>query len=293
MSRGPRVVIIGAGIVGCSLADELASRGWTDVTVLDQGRLFAAGGSTSHAPGSSSRPTARRRWPSSPGTRSRSSARLELDGQWCFRQVGGLEIALTPERLVDLRRRHGWAQSWGIEGRLLDPDECAAAWPLLDRGAVLGGYLVPTDGLAKAVRASEAQARRATEAGARFLGEQTVTDIRTDGGRVTAVITDRGEFPADIVVCAAGIWGPRVGALAGVPVPLQPLAHQYVKTSPLPELAAIAAPADLEDLRPILRIQDRDLYAREHVDRLGIGGLRPPPDADRPGGRSSPRPTRR
>ena len=76
-----------------------------------------------------------------------------------------------------------------------------------------------------------------------------------------------------------GIWGPRVGALAGVPVPLQPLAHQYVKTSPLPELAAIAAPADVEDLRPILRIQDRDLYAREHVDRLGIGayGHRPMP----------------
>ncbi len=279
MSRGPRVVIVGAGIVGCSLADELASRGWSDVTVLDQGRLFAAGGSTSHAPGLVFQTNGSKTMAEFARYTVEKFSALELDGQWCFRQVGGLEIALTEDRLIDLRRRHGLAQSWRIDGRLLDPDECVEAWPLLDRDVVLGGYLVPTDGLAKALRAGEAQARRATAAGARFLGEHTVTDIRSEAGRVTSVVTDRGEFPADIVVCAAGIWGPRVGALAGVPVPLQPLAHQYVKTSPLPELAAIAAPAALEDLRPILRIQDRDLYAREHVDRLGIGayGHRPMP----------------
>jgi glycine/D-amino acid oxidase-like deaminating enzyme len=121
--------------------------------------------------------------------------------------------------------------------------------------------------------------RRAIERGARFADEQTVTAIRTDDGRVTAVVTDRAEFPADIVVSCAGIWGPRIGAMVGMLTPLQPLAHQYVRTTPVPALAAIAASDELENLRPILRHQDRDLYFREHVDRLGIGayGHRPMP----------------
>ena len=279
MGRGPRVVIIGAGIVGCSLADELVLRGWTDITVVDQGSLFAAGGSSSHAPGLVFQTNGSKTMSGFARYTVEKFSSLALDGQWCFRGVGGLEVATTPERLLDLRRRQGWATSWGIEGRLLEPDECVAAWPLLDRDAILGGYLVPTDGLAKAVRAGEAQARRAGEGGARLIGENMVTAIRTDGDRVRAVVTDRGEIPADVVVCAAGIWGPRIGEMAGVPIPLQPLAHQYVRTSPLPALAAIAASADQEAARPILRHQDRDLYFREHVDRLGIGayGHRPMP----------------
>ena len=113
---------------------------------------------------------------------------------------------------------------------MIDPDETARLWPLVDRDAILGAYHVPTDGLAKAVRVSEAQARRATEGGARFLGQHTVTGIRTDDGRVRAVVTDQGEIEADIVVCAAGIWGPLIGAMVGMTVPLQPLAHQYTTT---------------------------------------------------------------
>jgi glycine/D-amino acid oxidase-like deaminating enzyme len=226
----PRVVIIGAGIVGAGLADELTERGWTDVTVLEQGRLWAAGGSTSHAPGLVFQTNGSKAMTEYAAYTVAKYSGLELDGQWCFRQVGGLELATTAERLAELRRRHGYAQSWGLEGtRLLDPDECVAAWPLLDRDRILGGYLVPSDGLAKAVRATEAMGRRAIERGARFADEQTVTAIRTDDGRVRAVITDRGEFPADIVVSCAGIWGPRIGAMVGMRTPLQPLAHQYVK----------------------------------------------------------------
>ena len=276
---GPRVVIIGAGIVGCSLADELVLRRWSDVTVVDQGRLFAAGGSTSHAPGLVFQTNGSKTMAEFARYTVDKFSSLELDGQWCFRKVGGLEVALTPERLVELRRRHDWATAWGIDGRLLDPDETVAAWPLLDRGVVLGGYLVPTDGLAKSVRASEAQARRATQGGARFLGEQRVTGIRTSDGRVEAVITDHGEIPADVVVCAAGIWGPLIGAMVGLTIPLQPLAHLYATTTRIPELAAMHIPRELEDTHPILRLQDRDLYVREHVDRLGIGayGHRPMP----------------
>jgi glycine cleavage system aminomethyltransferase T/glycine/D-amino acid oxidase-like deaminating enzyme len=276
----PRVVIIGAGIVGAGLADELTERGWTDVTVLEQGRLWAAGGSSSHAPGLVFQTNGSKAMTEYARYTVEKYSGLELDGQWCFRQVGGLEVATTPERLQELKRRLGFAESWGLEGvRLLDPDECVAAWPLLDRDRVLGGYLVPTDGLAKSIRAIEVMGRRAIERGARFADEQTVTAIRTDDGRVTAVITDRGEFPADIVVSCAGIWGPRIGAMVGMRTPLQPLAHQYAMTTPVPALAAIAASDELENLRPILRHQDRDLYFREHVDRLGIGayGHRPMP----------------
>src|SRR5437867_4493004 len=255
MATGPRVVIIGAGIVGCALAEEITAGGWTDVTVLEQGPLFATGGSTSHAPGLVFQTNASKTMTEFAAYTVRKYSDLTLDGAWCFRQVGGLELATTPERLLDLSRRQGWATSWGVEGRLVDPAECVRLAPLVDRSRILGGYHVPSDGLAKAVRAAEAQARLAIGRGARFFGGQAVTAIETDHGRVRAVVTDHGELPADVVVACAGIWGPRIGRLVGLPTPLstalQPLAHQYVRTAPLPALAAIAAPDDLEAGRPI------------------------------------------
>lgn len=271
MATGPRVVIIGAGIVGCSLADELVLRGWTNVTVVEQGRLFAAGGSTSHAPGLIFQTNSSKTMTEFARYTIEKAATLELDGAWGLNQVGSLELALTPERLAEINRRRDLAASWGVDGRIVDPDEAARLWPYVDRSAILGAYHVPTDGLTKPVRVSEAQARRAMEGGATVLGEHTVTGIRTDDGRVRAVITDRGEIPADIVVCAAGIWGPRVGAMVGMSVPLQPLGHQYAWTDVLPEVAAFGIALDREDRHPIVRAQDRDLYFREHIDRLGVG----------------------
>lgn len=271
MSSRPRVAIIGAGIVGCSLADELVMRGWSDVVVIEQGRLFAAGGSTSHAPGLVFQTNGSRTMAEFARYTVEKAMSLTLDGQWCFNQVGSLEFAVTEDRLRELHRRRGFGEAWGIDGRVIDPDETAALWPLVDRDAILGAYHVPSDGLTKAVRVSEAQARRAMEGGARFLGEHTVTGIRTDDGRVRAVITDHGEIEADIVVCAAGIWGPRIGAMVGMTVPLQPLAHQYAKTTVLPEVVRLAIPPDREDIHPVIRVQDRDLYFREHTDRLGVG----------------------
>ncbi|MDH6142749.1 glycine cleavage system aminomethyltransferase T/glycine/D-amino acid oxidase-like deaminating enzyme [Kitasatospora sp. GP30] len=266
----PKVVIVGAGIVGCALSDELTARGWTDVTVLEQGPLFATGGSSSHAPGLVFQTNSSKTMTEFASYTVRKYAALTLDGQWCFRQVGGLEVATTAQRLAELNRKHGLAASWGVAGALLDPEQCAALHPLLDAGQVLGGLHVPTDGLAKAVRAGEAQARRAIERGARFLPHHTVTGIESAGGRVTAVATDRGGFPADVVVSCAGFWGPKIGRMAGLTVPLVPLAHQYARTTPVPALAGHNSEA-LEASKPILRHQDRDLYYREHGDRIGIG----------------------
>ncbi|SDN66254.1 GcvT family protein [Allokutzneria albata] len=257
-----KVIIIGAGIVGCSLADELTERGWTDVTVLDQGPLFATGGSSSHAPGLvfQTNPSKTMTTFAAYTVRKLSA----LDG--AFNQVGGLEVATTPERLAELERRCGFAGAWGVRGELLTPRECRELWPLLDEDLVLGGFHTPDDGLAKAVRAGEAQALRAVARGAVFRGHQPVVGILQENGRVVGVRTEYDTFAADVVVSAAGFWGRRIGEMVGMSVPLVPLAHQYVRTTQLSELdnSRVAG-------RPILRHQDRDLYFREHYDRLGIG----------------------
>ncbi|MFF4573962.1 FAD-dependent oxidoreductase [Streptomyces sp. NPDC001410] len=272
---GPRVVIIGAGVVGAALADEISARGWTEVTVVDQGPLPATGGSTSHAPGLVFQTNPSKTMTELARYTVEKFCSLDVDGKPCFLQVGGLEVATSPERLSELRRRHGWITAWGIESRLLTPDECVEHHPLVDRDKILGGLLVPTDGLAKAVLAVEAQIRRATERGVRFLARHEVLDVRQSEGRVTGVVTDQGEIPADIVVCCAGIWGPKIARMVGMNLPLTPLAHQLAWTGPIPALAGQTE----EAVRPILRHQDADLYYRDRFDGLGIGyyGHRPMP----------------
>nr|WP_029182925.1 FAD-dependent oxidoreductase [Streptomyces clavuligerus] len=253
------VVIIGAGIVGCALADELTARGWSAVTVVEQGPLPAPGGSTSHAPGLVFQLNASR-------TMARLAARTvrAFSGLGAFHPVGGVEIATTEERLADLHRRAGLAASWGLPAEVVPPARCRELWPLLAPGAVLGGLHTPGDGIADALTAATRHRERAAARGARFLDRHTVTAIEQENGHVSAVVTDRGCLPAGRVVAAAGLWGPVIGAMAGVTVPLLPLAHQYARTGQLPR----PLPRGL----PILRHQEKDLYVRAHDgDTLGIG----------------------
>jgi glycine cleavage system aminomethyltransferase T/glycine/D-amino acid oxidase-like deaminating enzyme len=282
MPKHPRVVVVGAGIVGAAIADELTQRGWSDVIVVDQGPLYATGGSSSHAPGLV--------FQTNPSKTMTGFARytvekyLALDATRpdpqtrCIRPVGGLELATTEARVAELHRRHGFATSWGLESQLLDPEQAAAMHPLLEPDRFLAAFHTPTDGLVDAVHAVTTQAGRAIENGARFLARHTVTGLlRAPDGRVTGVETDHGPIEADVVVGAAGFWGRRFGALAGVTVPLLPLAHQYAKTGPLGVLAGRTEPT-----APILRHQDADIYFREHGDRVGIGSYahRPIPVLD-------------
>lgn len=274
MQTSPRVVIIGAGIVGANLADELTERGWTRVTVLDQGPIPLTGGSTSHAPGLVFQTNPSKTMTEFAAYTGRKLASLARDGARAFNAVGGLEVATTPERLTELKRRHGFATAWGLEARLVDSAEAKSLHPLIDANLVLGGLHVPSDGLASSVLAVELLRERAESRGARFLGGTTVTGIERAGGRVTGVLSGDTVFPADIVVSAAGFWGPAVGDLIGMPVPLVPLAHQYVTTTPLVELAGqpdqVLGSGNNASL-PILRHQDQDLYFRQHGERLGIG----------------------
>ena len=283
----PRVVIIGAGIVGANLADELVGRGWTDITVVEQGPLATPGGSTSHAPGLVYQTNPSRSMALFAGYTVQKLLGLSADGRSCFDQVGGLEVATTPARLEDLKRKLGWAQSWGIDARLVDADECVRLHPLLDRDQVLGGYHTPTDGLALAARAVQLLIARSERAGVVFRGGTEVIGIEQAGGRVTGVRVRSGAeedtIAADVVVSCAGFWGPKIGAMVGMPVPLLPLAHQYVITTPVDALAGRNADPNGAGL-PILRHQDADLYYREHGDRIGIGSYahRPMPvDLDR------------
>src|SRR5690348_17861910 len=117
-----RLVIIGAGIVGCSAAYHLAAKGWRDIVVLDQGPLFETGGSSSHAPGLVFQTNPSKTMTELARYTVEKLCSLDVDGQPCFLQVGGLEVATTPERLAELHRRHGWVTSWGVEARVVGPD---------------------------------------------------------------------------------------------------------------------------------------------------------------------------
>ena len=224
MSRTPanssRVVVIGAGIVGCSLADELTARGWTDVTVLEQGPLPAPGGSTSHAPGP--------RLPDRPvqdhdRVRRLHRPEVRLPG-------GGRAALLQPGRRPGGRHHRGplgrsapqgrTRRLLGRTGRTAHPRGSASSCGRCStRPGSTAASTPPTTGWPARCSPAAPRSSGPRARGARFLERHTVTGIEREGGRVTGVVTDRGTFPADHVVSAAGFWGPVIGAMAGVDVP--------------------------------------------------------------------------
>ena len=272
LPRHARVVVIGAGIVGCSVAYHLTRLGWCDIVVVEQGPLFETGGSTSHAPGLVFQLN-----PSKTMTGFASYSvdlwtKLELDGVPCARTVGSLEVAWTQERLFDLRRKAGYGLSWGVEAHLLSSREARELVPMLsDR--VRGALYVPTDIHTKATRPAEAMAREAEREGAEFYGRVKVTGFDIQRGRICGVHTTAGDIQTDLVVAAAGIWAPTVGGMAGVSIPLSPMQHLYAVTTPLDELAG----ATEEISQPLVRHQDEAMYFRQEGDCYGIGSYRHEP----------------
>lgn len=279
-----RIVIIGLGVVGAALADELTQRGMKNVTVYEQGPLFETGGSSSHAPGFVYQ-TGPSKTMTELATRTLDKLDgLDVDGKFLMKRVGGLELATTPERLAELQRRQGLATSWGVESRLISPEECGEMWPGLDTSVVLGGFYTPTDGIVKGVRAVEWQARRAMDNGAVIKGHTEVVDIVREGGKVTGVtvrptpagpddqVSSEATFvEADVVVACAGLWGPGVAKrLLGFELPMLPIEHCFGYSQPVPSLEGLNDEVD-ECKRPMLRHQDFAMYLREFNDRIGIG----------------------
>ena len=267
MGSSAKVVVIGAGVVGASTAYHLAELDWTDVLVIDKGPLFATGGSSSHAPGLVFQTNASRTMTQLARYTVELYNSLELDGQACFHQVGGIEVAATPERWHDLKRKHGLATSWGLESALISPEEVARQVPLIDTERILGGFHVPTDGIAKSTRGVEAMSRTAQAKGVSFQADTEVTGFDIAQGRIRAVETTQGRIDAEFVLICCGIWGPKLGRLAGVSIPVLPLGHQYARTTPVPGLAG----ATEEVTHPLLRHQDHAMYFRQLYDTYGIG----------------------
>ncbi|MGZ8629342.1 MAG: GcvT family protein [Actinomycetota bacterium] len=271
-----QTVIIGAGIVGVSAAYHLTELGVTDVLVLEQGPLFETGGSTSHAPGIIFQTNGSRAMCRIAQDSVALYDSLELDGERVWYGVGGLEVATTVERMQELKRRQGFARSHGIEGtELLTPAEANERSPLIDPSTILGAYWVPSDGAGKGVKIVDALARTARTSGVGFEGEVTVTGFDIRDGRVHGVETDRGSVECERVLLCAGIWGPTVGALAGVPIPLVAVQHQLVWTEAIPELAGLQG--DTWAQQPVVRHQDMSLYFRHREDHYGVGNYRHEP----------------
>ena len=273
MRTRAEVVIVGAGIVGCSAAYYLTRMGVRNVVVLDQGPLEDTGGSTFHAPGLC--------FHTNPG---RAMEALALASSDMYRELhtpelptwlelGGIEVATTPERLAECHRRQAYALAVGLETEVLSPQQVAERIPLVDPGAILGGLHSARDGLCKAVNVCTALRAAAGEAGAEFTGLTPVTGFHISGGRVRGVETPNGSVIASTVLVCGGIWAPDLQRMTGVPIPLQPMQNLFAWTAPVPQLAR-----ETEEARhPILRHQDRSIYYRQRYDGYGIGVYRHEP----------------
>ena len=272
MPRHARAVVVGAGIAGCSVAYHLTKLGWRDIVVVEQGTLFETGGSTSHAPGLVFQINPSKTMTSFARYTVELWSRLELDGVPCVNTVGSLEVAWTPERLFDLKRKAGYGLSWGVEAHMLSAAEARGLFPMLSE-RVLGAMYVPSDIQTNATRPAEAMARAAERNGAAFHGNVKVTGFGIADGRIAAVRTTQGDITTDLVVSAVGIWAPRLGAEAGVPIPLSPLQHIYAVTTPLPDLTGSTDDISL----PIVRHQDKSMYFRQVGEAIGIGSYRHEP----------------
>lgn len=263
MQTEARAVIIGSGISGSSIAYHLAKQGWNELVLLEQGALIS--GTTSHAPGL----VGQMRSNASLVQLLKYSVELyrglEAEGERGFFEVGSLRLASSKPRMEELKRQHAYAPDVGLETELLSASEAQALFPLMDTRGVEGALWLPTDGSAKAPILAEALRRAAETEGVSVYPQTRVTGIGVTNGRVDSVTTDRGTIQTEIVVAATGIWSPRIGAMAGVSIPLQPMQHQVVWTDALPELSLDKPMANLRD-------PDHLVYYRQDGQSLVLGG---------------------
>ena len=263
-----RVVLIGGGIIGCSVAYHLAKLGWSDVVVLEKGKLTS--GSTFHAAGLVGQLRTSANITKLLTESVSLYARLEAEtGQATgWKQNGGLRLACNGERLTEIKRQATTAHSFGLEMHILTAQEARDLWPVMDVSDVVGAAFLPTDGQANPSDICLALAKGARAGGIQFHEGVTVTGILQDKGRAVGVVSDHGTITCEIVINCGGQWARDIGKLAGVRVPLVSVQHQYVITETID-----GVPRNL----PTLRDPDRLIYFKEEVGGLVFGGYEPNP----------------
>ncbi len=262
--RHARIVIIGAGAIGCAIAYHLARRGERDVLVLEKARITH--GSTWHAAGLVGQLRGKRAltrlMQNSVAVFDRLAGESGMATDW--KKVGSLRLAASDARWSEIRRSVQLAKSFGFEAHLVSPAEAQGMFPHIDRKGVVGAAWIPTDGHIDPYAVTTAFAASARKGGVRIEEGVTVTGIPVKGRRALGVVTDHGTVSADIVVNAAGYWARRVGAMAGVPVAAGVVEHQYFVTE-----KGLEVPDGLTTLRD----PDHNFYLKPDVGgSWAIGG---------------------
>ncbi len=260
------VVIVGGGIVGCSIAYHLARLGIADTLLLERKQLTC--GTTWHAAGLIGQLRATRRLTELARYTAKLLPELEAETGIAtgFRQKGSLALALHAERFHELRRSASMARSFGLEVEVTGPSEAKRLHPLVETGDVVGAVFLPGDGQADPVGITQAFAKAARQRGARIVEGCPVERILVECGRAVGVKTPFGEVRAGTVVIAAGMWSHALGRAIGVSLPLHAAEHFYVVTEPIPDL-----PRDL----PVLRVMDECAYYKEEAGKILLGCFEP------------------
>ena len=262
-----RVVIVGGGVTGCSIAYHLAHLGWTDVVLLEQHELTA--GTTWHAAGliTSAGMTDETALFFSRYSRDLYE-RLEAETGHStgFNPVGHVSLATSPQRLDALRRSSAWMHGFGVAEHEISARELQEMWPLLDTSDVLAGFYVPDEGRADPVGVATSMAKGAKALGARVFEGVTVTGVETKRGRVSAVLTSQGRIETEVVVNAAGMWARQLGALNDVCIPLQAAEHYYLITDAVPGMDSNLA---------VIEDPERYGYYRPEGDGMLVGLFEP------------------
>ena len=262
-----RVVIIGGGVIGTSVAYHLTKLGLTDVVLLEQGQLSS--GTTWHAAGLVGQLRASESQTRLVQYSTQLYAELEEETGLSagYKQCGGVTVARSEDRMIQLRRTAANASAYNMECELLSPGQALERYPVMRVDDLVGAIWLPADGKANPTDLTFALAKGARMRGTRVVEKTRATAILTLDGRATGgVRTDKGDIEAEIVVNCAGQWAKQVGAMAGVNVPLHSAEHFYVVTE------------DIDGVHPdlpILRDPDGYTYFKEEVGGLVIGGFEP------------------
>ena len=261
-----RVVIIGGGIMGTSIAYHLAELGISDVVVVERGEMTC--GTTWHAAGLV--PQLRKSHVMTQLSKYAAQLYSELGKktghETGFRRNGLLHVATNEDRLIDLHRMVSLGKRFDVDVEICSPERLKKLYPLLNISDVIGGVYIDSDGQTNPVDTTMSLAAGARAKGVKFVSRVSVTGSQTNAGVVTAVETDHGAISCETVVNCAGIWSRHVGAMAGVNIPVYAAEHMYVTTKEMAEV-----PRDL----PILRDPDGYIYVKEDAGKLLIGSFEP------------------